>query len=289
MHAALLATITVLHVGGASLSLELPSDASPALSAEVRRWVETSARAVAAYYDRFPVRRVQVTVETFAGAGVRSGKAFGGDPARVYVVVGNQTDREMFDDDWKMTHELVHMGLPSLAERHHWMEEGLATWVEPVARVRIGALKAAEVWADVVRDMPQGEPKAGDRGLDATPTWGRTYWGGAMFWMLADVQIRERTGGKKGLEHALRAIVAAGGTIGTVWPIERVIGTGDGATGVPVLRELYDRMKASPAPVDLDALWKRLGIARREGRVVFDDAAPLAAIRRAITPNDRIR
>ena len=284
MLAALL--ITTLHVGGAAIDLQLPPDTE--VASEVRRWVEISARAVARYYDAFPVRRVQVMVETFAGGGVRSGKAFGGDPARVYVVVGNHTTRELFDDDWKMTHELVHMGLPSLAERHHWMEEGLATWVEPIARARIGALTAEQVWSDVVRDMPQGLPRAGDRGLDFTPTWGRTYWGGAMFWMLADIQIRERTGGKKGLEHALRAIVRAGGTIGTVWPIERVISVGDGATGVPVLRELYDRMKASPAPVDLDAIWKRLGIVKREGRVVFDDSAPQAAIRRAIMRGDII-
>jgi hypothetical protein len=275
--------LSVLHIGGATLDVELPADLAKPVVAEVERWIETSARAVAAYYDGFPVRRVRVTVETFAGAGVRSGKAFGGDPARVYLVVGNQTDRALFDDDWKMTHELVHMGLPSLAERHHWMEEGLATWVEPIARVRIGALKAEDVWSDVMRDMPQGLPRAGDRGLDFTPTWGRTYWGGAMFWMLADIQIRERTGNKKGLEHALRAIARAGGTIGTTWPIERVISVGDGATGVPVLRELYDRMKANPAPVDLEATWKRLGLIRREGRVVFDDHAPLAGIRRAIT------
>jgi L-lactate permease len=25
----------------------------------------------------------------------------------------------------------------------------------------------------------------GDQGLDHTPTWARTYWGGALFWMMA--------------------------------------------------------------------------------------------------------
>ena len=58
--------------------------------------------------------------------------------------------------------------------------------------------------------MPKGLPAAGDRGLDYTPTWGRTYWGGALFCLLADIDIRKRTSNRFGLQDALRAIVAAG-------------------------------------------------------------------------------
>jgi hypothetical protein len=42
-------------------------------------------------------------------------------------------------------------------------------------------------------------------------------------------------------------------------------------------------MKATPVSPDLDQLWKELGVERRGETVVFDDSAPLAAIRRAIT------
>jgi hypothetical protein len=42
-------------------------------------------------------------------------------------------------------------------------------------------------------------------------------------------------------------------------------------------------MKDSPSPVDLGALWKELGISLDGKRVVFDDHAPLAAARAAIT------
>jgi hypothetical protein len=35
--------------------------------------------------------------------------------------------------------------------------------------------------------------------------------------------------------------------------------------------------------VDLDAWWNRLGIRKERGRLVFDERAPLAAVRRAIT------
>jgi hypothetical protein len=43
-------------------------------------------------------------------------------------------------------------------------------------------------------------------------------------------------------------------------------------------------MGRRPLAVDLPALWKKLGVVPRpDGGVTFDDAAPQAAIRRAIT------
>ena len=38
-----------------------------------------------------------------------------------------------------------------------------------------------------------------------------------------------------------------------------------------------------PLRIDLDALWKRLGVVRSKDGVSFDDRAPQAALRRAIT------
>jgi hypothetical protein len=169
------------------------------------------------------------------------------------------------------------------SDEHHWMEEGMATYIEPIARAQIGRMTAERVWGDFERDMPQGLPEAGDRGLDRTPTWGRTYWGAALFWLLADVRIREATHNQKGLQDAMRAIVAAGGNITHNWPIGRVVETGDKATGTRVLADLYAQMKATAVPTDLAELWRQLGVRVTRSGVTFDDRAPLAEIRKAIT------
>ena len=47
--------------------------------------------------------------------------------------------------------------------------------------------------------------------------------------------------------------------------------------------ELYEQMRATPVDVDLDALWRELGVSVIDGEVIFDEQAPLAPIRRAIT------
>lgn len=271
---------------GGSVALEYSGETPPGGEALAQKWLELAGQAVAVYYGTFPVRGVLVRVTWVNGRRVGRGQAFGRTRPLVTIQLGREATPAMLADDWMLTHELLHLTFPSLASRHHWLEEGLSTYAEPIARARAGQLSVERVWFDMVEGMPKGQPAAGDRGLDFTPTWGRTYWGGALFCLRADIEIRRRTANRFGLEHALRAIVAAGGTIESTWTMDRVIAVGDAATGVPVLRELYEETKAAPAPVDLDALWKKLGVIPRGKTVEFDDTAPLAAVRKAITTSD---
>jgi hypothetical protein len=66
------------------------------------------------------------------------------------------------------------------------------------------------------------------------------------------------------------------------WPLEHALMVGDEATGVSVLTELYQQMKTKAVQCDLAGLWNNLGIGPF-GEVPFNDQAPLAAVRRAIT------
>ena len=272
-----------LAIGGGKIDVVFASAPAEPLRKLVLGWVASSARAVTVYYGQFPVSHLQLRVRFFEGHGVRGGRTTGWDGAVIAIAVGRSSSASDFAEDWVLTHEMVHLAFPSVAEEHHWIEEGSATYIEPIARARAGDLTPEKIWGDLVDGLPQGLPQPADRGLDFTATWGRMYWGGALFCLLADIEIRKRTGNKKGLEDALRAVLKAGGTIESEWPLTRTLEIGDRATGVAVLRELYDKMKARPAPVDLDALWKELGVERRNGKIEFNGGAPLAAIRRAIT------
>ena len=272
-----------LEIGGGKIDVIFSSAPAEPLRRLVLGWVASSARAVTVYYDQFPVSHLQIQLRFFEGSGVRGGRTTSWAGPAIAIAAGRASSASDFTEDWVLTHEMVHLAFPSVPEEHHWIEEGSATYVEPIARARAGDLTPEKVWGDLVDGLPQGLPRPGDRGLDFTPTWGRTYWGGALFCLLADIEIRKRTRNKKGLEDALRAVLKAGGTIESDWPLTRTLEIGDRATGVPVLRELYDKMKASPVPVDLGALWKELGVTRRSGKTEFDDGAPLTAIRKAIT------
>jgi hypothetical protein len=249
----------------------------------VLAWVERSAQVVEAFYGAFPIPRVLVLVQPSPGRRIGFGTTMGSSGAAIEVPVGEDVSTGALLDDWMLVHEMVHTALPDLTRTHHWLEEGLATYIEPLARSHAGLVTTSEVWRDWIVGMPQGQPAAGDLGLDRTRTWGRTYWGGALFCLAADIEIRERTQNRRSLADAVKAIVAKGGNISVSWPIEQVLDVGDAATGVPVLRETYARMATHPEAVDLARLWSRLGVRLEAGRVIYDDVAPLAAIRRSMT------
>jgi hypothetical protein len=272
----------VIRVAGGEIHVTLPDEPMKVSSEDLLHWVRSAARAVAHYYGHFPVPHLTLQIRAGRRNGVNHGVTYAKGGGLINVTVGAGAGVDALKDDWVLTHEMIHLAFPSMAENHHWIEEGISTYVEPVARAQVGQLPAAEVWKQFIRDMPQGEPDSGDQGLDQTPTWGRTYWGGAMFCLVADVQIRQQTRNRKGLQDSLRAILEHGGVITEDWDIDRTLAIGDRATGTHVLQSLYQEMRDKPAPVDLEQLWRKLGVALENGEVVFNDQAADAAIRKAI-------
>ncbi len=270
---------------GSTIDVRFTGDTGSVSRDDLLNWINRAATAVCTYYGKYPVSHLALDVRARGGPGVHSGITYPADGgAMINISVGPGTTVEQLTHDWMLTHEMIHPAFPSMAENHHWIEEGIAVYVEPIARVQARQLSAAEMWKDVIRDMPQGEPAPGDRGLDRTHTWGRTYWGGAMFCLLADIRIREQTQNHKGLQDALRGILNAGGVITQDWDIDRAFAIGDRVTGTSVLMDLYREMRDKPTQVDLAALWKKLGIQRKTvGSIEFVPSAPLANVREAIT------
>src|SRR6266852_4869448 len=277
---------STLVIGGSKIDVTIEGGKLRLSQAELLHWVQSAAEAVATYYGRYPVPRAQIHIIPVDGNGVRHGQTFGYNGGLIKIRVGSETPASELADDWMLTHEMVHLGFPSVAEEHHWIEEGIAVYVEPIARIQARQMDASRMWADLARDMPKGVPRPDDKGLDHTHTWASTYWGGALFCFLADVEIRRQTHNQKGLQDALRGILNAGGDIRQDWNLEDALKAGDRATGTSALTELYAKMKDRPMDVDLAATWKQLGIASDGKTVHLDDGAPLAAIRRSITSVD---
>src|SRR5580698_10429853 len=158
---------STLQIDFAEGSLDLPRD-------QIVQRIQVAAHAVTVYYGRFPVPRARILVIPVVGKhGVLQGTTWGdrdGFPAFLRLRIGESTTPEELAADWIITHELVHTALPSLPDDQHWLEEGLASYIEPIARVQAGELTAATIWADMRRGMPNGEPGLEDRGLNNTHT-----------------------------------------------------------------------------------------------------------------------
>jgi predicted metalloprotease with PDZ domain len=272
-----------IHVPGGVVDVAVAPGEREVSSSALTAWAERAGRAVAGYYAHYPVPRVLVLILPSGRRPVGFGTTLGNGGASIMMWVGRSATEADLLRDWVLTHEMIHTAFPNMPRTQRWLEEGIATYVEPIARARAGTLSVEEMWKGLVDGLPKGLPRPGDPGLDDARTWGSTYWGGALFCFLADLQIRERTGNRRSLDDALRGINAGGGSIAVRWPLRRALDAGDRATGTHVLRDLYGKMGEAPMKVDLDELWRRLGVVANGRDVRFDDRAPLAFVRRSIT------
>ena len=251
---------------------------------DLTEWVRDSARATAAYFGRFPVPHAHLVFEPTGGTEVASGRAVGRPEPKIVVTMGNRTKGSQLAHESLLVHEMTHLAIPDHDIRHLWLHEGIATYVEYIARAQAGLIPASAMWAELMRELPTGLPERREAGgLDGTPSDGRRYWGGALFCLLADIEIRKATSNRLGLQDALRALQLQGGNLSRLWTLERTLDIADRGTGTAALSQLYRLMGNRPHTPDLNRLWRDLGLIREHGGLVLDEMAPLASIRRAIT------
>lgn len=247
----------------------------------VEPWVRSGIAAVTAYFGTFPLARYTMVLIESDGARVGPATTFGHAGAVTRFAVGRDTTAVGFARDWVLVHEMMHAVFPDLPRRALWLQEGNATWIEPVARVQAGQILDREIWEQAIVGMPKGDMQPGSA-MDGTERWGHLYWGGATFWLMAEIEIFDRTGGSRVLRDAMRAICSNDAGIARLAEPEDVMRAGDAAIGSRLLEPLYLRFAGNAPEIDLPALFAKLGVSGSGASYREDQSAPLAALRERI-------
>jgi len=242
----------------------------------VRSWVEKNAALVASVAGGASLPRVLVMVVPVPGDGVRGGVTLGNGGASVVMWVGSEVQLRYLEQDWVLLHELLHVAFPSLPAEQHWMEEGFSSYFEPLLRARDGRITEAEAWGALCTGLPA---KRVEGPLNGAQDWERVYQGGALFYLQVEVEARSRGGSLGGL---LRAVRGGGGNVARRWPVERLLVASDEGTG-GALRRRYEAVGPAKGALDAAPVLASLGVRCETDRVVFDEQAPGAAVRRALT------
>ena len=263
------------------LRLVILDGTSPGARADLADWVKRTAEAEANWWQGYPARQSLVAlVPTNARRATGYGRTVSGGGPTVMVEVGREVDRRRLFDDWVLVHEVIHTGMPYLRGRATWFMEGAATYIEPVLRARAGWISEADVWREWTREMPQGAAVFA-AGLGAA-TGRQNYWAGALFMLLADIGLRRDTDGAKGLEDCLAGALWDGFDGSKRTTLQDYAAACDHAVGSDTMSRLVARHMEGGQPMDLDALWRALGVRQDGHRILFDDAAPLARWRKMI-------
>lgn len=244
-------------------------------------WARLTAQAEANYWQGFTAKQLMVGLVPMAGRkGVGFGRTVPGGGASVMVEVGADVDKRRLYDEWVLVHELIHTGMPYVNGRGTWLMEGAATYVEPIIRARAGWKTEDEVWKEWIDSMPRGAPAYGV-GL-ANAEGNQNYWAGAIFMLMADIGIRQATKGAKGLEDCLGGVLWSGMDATDRVSVRDFAQACDRASETDVVSGLVAKHYLKENPVDLAQLWKNLGVAEVQGRIVLDDKAPQAEWRKMI-------
>lgn len=265
-------------------------------SEAVLRWLVASVHVASLSDGVFPRRRLSAVIVPSGDRvePVPFGMVARGGAASVLLLLGRQaTERELLHD-WVLPHELGHLLLPFVDREHPWVSEGFATYYQELLLARAGVYSEAEALAHMRDSLRSAEaqdpggsvmPHAGGR---VTNSYHKVYWGGAAFWLRADVELRRRTQGRASLDtvlHTLRVDDAEGG----VWTLHALVARLDALAGAPVFAELLAEAEKH-AFLPYDATLHELGVHASEGELALSESAPLAALRRGLfAPPDRVR
>ncbi|HTR84274.1 MAG TPA: hypothetical protein VMI56_07325 [Reyranella sp.] len=248
--------------------------------ADLTDWVKRTAEAEENYWQGFTARHLMLAlVPMESRRGVGFGRTVPSGGATVMIEVGATVDKRRLFQEWVLVHELIHTGMPYITGQGTWLMEGAATFVEPIIRARAGWKTEDEAWREWVTNMPRGAASIG-AGL---ANGEQPYWAGAIFWLLADIGILKATNGAKGLEDCLGGVLWSGMEARDRASVPEFARACDRAVETDVVSTLIDQHFRKQNPVDLNALWKDLGVAvANNGKVTYDDTAPLAKWRKMI-------
>lgn len=276
-----------IHSSGARIEIQFINGVPRVGKDVLIDWVRTCAKAVATYYGQMPVKRLRVKIHNVQGRDVGfSTTGIERGVAEIEVPLGADISKKSLYDDWVLTHEMVHLAFPIVEWKDRWLTEGMATYVEPLARLQIGNVDEKEVWGDLIKNTPKGLPRSEADILPGAKRIDRIYWGGAIFCLVADVEIRKQSRNKFGLQNILSYVAKSRQNIYSDSEprdaLSVALQSDELKASTEVLLRLYDQYSTSAARPKLMSLLNYLGGTRINGEVILDERAPGAAIRKAI-------
>ena len=114
----------------------------------------------------------------------------------------------------------------------------------------------------------------------------KVYWSGAALALMADVKLREQSGGKETLDLVLGRLQECCLPSDHAWSGPELFAKLDSLSSYPVFKQLYRRYADTAGFPDVRPLIERLGLSVSNGKVHLRRHAELADIRLAITATD---
>lgn len=282
-----------LQDGELTIALLRPNGAID--SAALVDWVHDTASNVSLAYGRFPNPSPQVVVVPVGRNGWQSdspvpfGRVLRDGGEAIELFVNERRPIEDFYDDWTATHEFSHLMLPYVRPGHRWISEGFAQYYQNVLLTRAGRYDERRAWQKLHDGFERGRNsrpelspnEAARRGVGEATM--KIYWSGAIIALMADVELRRRSGGHESLDRVLEQLQGCCLPSARRWSGPELFDKLDGFVEGPVFMPLYRKYADAGGFPRFEDTLERLGVTVSDGTIHLSNDAELAGIRRAIT------
>ena len=215
----------------------------------------------------------------------------GGETVELFV--NPNAPKADFMEDWTATHEFSHLMHPYLHGEYRWITEGLAQYYQNILLARSGAYDEEQAWQKIYAGLKRGRDSRPELSPNEAAA-GRVrsgrmkvYWSGAAIALMADVNLRERSGGEETLDTVLQRFQECCLPSTDVWSGPEFFTKLDSLASEPVFMPLYRRYADTAGFPDTSEVFARLGIRIDDDEVSLRGRGELVEIREAITRTDR--
>jgi M61 glycyl aminopeptidase len=292
-----------IDVPGATLRVSVPrtrSDKDDRVDSEsIFEWLRHTATDVSLAYGRFPNPSPQVVVlpvdkSRRSASAVPYGRVVRDGGEAIELFVDRDQPLEAYLRDWTATHEFSHLMLPYVAPAHRWVSEGFAQYYQNVLLARAGTYDPLEAWQKLYDGLERGRQSRPELSPNEATARGmhngqmKVYWSGAAIALMADVTLRERSGGTQTLDDVMERLQFCCLPSERAWSGPELFETLDLLAGTPVFMPLYRRYADTAGFPDTRPVFERLGLAVSDDKVKIRRGGELQHIRTAITQADSI-
>jgi len=285
-----------IEVPGAVLRVSLLRNGSNTDAQSIFDWIRAAATDVSLAYGRFPNPSPQVIIvpvpTTQSLSAVPYGRVIRNGGEMVQFFVNLEKPIEEYMSDWTATHEFSHLLLPYVSRRHRWVSEGFAQYYQNVWLARSGEYDQQTAWQKLYegfergrKSRPELSPNEATEGRIRSSLM-KIYWSGAAIALMADVTLRQRSGGAESLDSVLDQLQQCCLPADKVWTAPDLFGKLDSFIDEPVFMPLYARYADTAGFPDTASLLEQLGVTIQDGKAKIHKGAELTDIRVAITGTD---
>jgi len=264
----------------------------------ITNWLRATATDVSLAYGRFPNPSPQVVVIPVGGgrgrgeSAVPYGRVIRDGGESIELLIDQRRPIDAFLEDWTATHEFSHLLLPYMRRKQKWVAEGFAQYYQNVLLARSGTYDDLKAWQKIYEGLERGRQSRPELSPNEAAAgrmrggWMKVYWSGAAIALMADVSLREQSGGEETLDLVLDKLQACCLPSDRVWSGPELFAKLDSLTDYPVFMKLYRRYADTAGFPDVQPLFERLGLSVSNGKARLRRHAELANIRLSITETD---